>query len=127
MRKKIKWFKGKIEDISDDILVGLDELDSYMFQIEDKIKVFLPEDKIEDIEKLFKSHVKNIKKYVESGDKGCGLPGSIEWHTTQIKQKEPIDIGKYVKDVTGKDINVLGRIDYTIKRAIKAVEDHLNG
>jgi hypothetical protein len=124
MRKKIKWLKGKVDDISESIKEKLDDLDSYLFQVEDRVKILFPEGFEDDISELFK---KDSKKYVKSGDEGCGLPGSIEWHTASINGLETRqDVAVYVKDLTGDVVAPTGRMDYLKKRAIKLVEGFLN-
>ena len=124
MRKKIKWLKGQVDDISESIKEKLDDLDSYLFQVEDRVKVMFPEGFETDIKDLF---AKEPESYVKSGDEGCGLPGSLEWHTATINGLETREsVADYVKDITGDDVAPTGRMDYLKKRAIKLVKGFLD-
>lgn len=60
-------------------------------------------------------------------DKGSGRPGSLRWHVLKINESDDRPtILEYVKNVTGKDINHRGRLDYMKKNAIRVIKDHLN-
>lgn len=53
---------------------------------------------------------KQPKKAKSKGDKGTGLPGSIEWHEAKLMELKDFDaITKYTRDVTGNIPRKTGR------------------
>ncbi len=122
MRRKCFTINGNIEDIK-----NIEELEESGISVHwngNNLKVFYPVDM--DQPDIFKEDLNPIK-FSKSGDEGCGIPGSIEWHETCINQLFTAkEVAEYVKKVTKKKIKQ-SRIDFTKKRAIKAIGDYVNG
>ena len=69
-----------------------------------------------------------IESYVPDGDYGCGLPGTIDWHITKVKQmSDKKSVQDYLKSVTQYNLKITASLSRTKKRAIKILKDWSNG
>lgn len=121
MKKKITWLDEKPDDIKHYESLGYVFIDQPGF----RTKVFYPE----NIENPFPEEVETKATGLLSADpvKGFGEMGSIEWHKTNIIDMSRSEVEVHVKKVTGKAFKISGRLDFGKNKALKAIEDHLNG
>ena len=118
MRKKAKT----VEKLSEEQKAEIQEAGFNVVGIGAGYKIFyLPEDEKKATEILSGS---KVEAYVESGDKGCGLPGTPEYSRaviSQSKTKKPIIT--LINDLYGKKLSDRMKLEDLKIKALEMIKD----